>query len=142
MFICQSVSLLFSLVWVFCELRIQQLSLLKQRTSDMESSTSKYSWFLNNLACSLINYLININRLLHSHRRKLFGGDKMNWLVNRVDIILKQSLLVIWTSMTFLHYFIMIDFKNIIRWKDWGIYGLPKTLSWITMEAGFNYFSS
>ena len=64
-----------------------------------------------------------------------------------VDIILKQSFFVIWTSfMIILHYAIMIDFKNITRWKNltWWLRDmwLTKDIHLITIESGFNYFSS
>ena len=42
----------------------------------MGSSTSKYSWFLNNLASSLINYHVKI---------------KMKWLFNNIYVIVSLS---------------------------------------------------
>ena len=73
--VCHSIIPHFSFVSVFCELLIQQLSLLKQRTSDMGSSTSKYSWFLNNLASSLINYPVKIKneKVVQQPLRHLLG---------------------------------------------------------------------
>ena len=165
--VCHSIGLFFSFVLVFYELRIQQRSLLKQRTSDLGSSTNKNSWFLNNLACSLINYPVKIwNELVvqqplclslrqkkpwmqqdcvfkvtvpHSNKsvdNLCFLRNCLSWEIYslapclavmnlmfdlfwfEVDIILKQSFFVIWTSfMIILHYAIMIDFKNITRWK-------------------------
>ena len=140
---------------------------MKQRTADVGSSRNKYSWFLNNLACSLINYPVKIiNELVVQQLLCLSLGQKkpsmkQDWVCKvtvslsnksvdnlcflrnyfsweiysfasclavmnlmfdlywfKVDIILKQSLFVIWTSfMTILHHAIMIDFKNIARWK-------------------------
>ena len=140
---------------------------MKQRTSDMGSSTSKNSWFLNNLACSLINYPVKIkNELVVQQPLCLSLGQKepsmqqdcvskvrgslsnkrvdnlcflrnyLSWEIYsvaprlvimdlmfdllwfKVDIILKQSFFAIWTIFSIiLHYAIMIDFKNITRWK-------------------------
>ena len=165
--VCHSIGLFLSYVSVLYELYIREQSLLKQRTADVGSSRNKYSWFLNNLACSLINYPVKIiNELVVQQLLCLSLGQKkpsmkQDWVCKvtvslsnksvdnlcflrnyfsweiysfasclavmnlmfdlywfKVDIILKQSLFVIWTSfMTILHHAIMIDFKNIARWK-------------------------
>ena len=157
--VCHSIGLFLSYVSVLYELYIRHSSLLKQRTADVGSSRNKYSWFLNNLACSLINYPVKIiNELVVQQLLCLSLGQKkpsmkQDWVCKvtvtlsktmkllfmeiysfasclavmnlmfdlywfKVNIILKQSLFVIWTSfMTILHHAIMIDFKNIARWK-------------------------
>ena len=125
--VCHSIGLVFSFVSVFCRFRKQQLSLLKQRTLDMGSSKNKNSWFLYNLACSLINYpgigsrvlvIFALGNLFFFFSFGSNGLDEWPVMIYGWYVILKEPFLAIYTSfMIILHYAIMIDFKNITRWK-------------------------